>query len=429
METPLARRRTMELSTRRNELPIASSQDESTSQKLWREARLIKEGAAGAVDAARNAFGDESGQTAAKLGLSFAFGAGMAFLGRGHGFAKMAVTTVGAAGSLAFATDVLYNGKAIYGAMRDTWHSDANFDSNARVMKNSLGQFVFDTALMSAGGMLGAKVGQRLVPQIPRGLMKEMQIEPSGFSGDYLNRTRSADGFAFAMKSAQAKGNPEKVARYVEPLKESLSGMKTYSQYVGDQMASKGATRGVDLSGTRNALMGRNPQQRAKIDALALELKGMAGDDLTSPAVLDRILSNGRQIEDIIRGPGSRFANQLTSVSVDARKAQFFAGGGNLEQAGKHAANLKTGLGGLKTYSEYLSDDAAGAFLSGQPGSARKLDRLVSDLRGLSQQDTTNPRLWSGVISQVEDAERLVRGSSWVRSAQWQKLLITAPNI
>lgn len=419
----------MELSTRRNEIPIASSQDESTSDKLIREARLIKEGAAGVVDAARNAVGDESAQTAAKLGLSFAFGAGMAFLGRGHGFGKMAVTAVGAAGTLAFATDVVHNGKAIYGAMSDTWDSGANFDGNAKIMKDSLGQFVFDTALMSTGGMLGARVGQRFVPQIPRGLMKEMQMEPSGFSGDYLNRTRSADGFAFAMKTAQARGNPEKVARYVEPLKGALSEMKTYSQYIGDEMASKGSSGGVDWSGVRNTLMGRNPQQRAKIDALALELKGMAGDDLTNPAVLDRILSNGRQIENIIRGPGSRFANQLTSVSVDARKAQFFAGGGNLEQAGKHAANLKTGLGGLKTYSESLSDDAAGAFLSGKPGSARKLDRLVSDLRGLSQQDTNNPQLWTGVINKVSDAERLVRGPSWIRSARWQKLLITAPNI
>lgn len=419
----------MELSTRKNELPIASSTDESTSDKLWREARLLKEGAAGVVDAARNAVGKDSAETAAKVGVSFAFGAGMAFLGRGHGFGNMALRTVAAAGTMAFASDIAYNGKAIYGAMRDTWNSDVNFDSNAEIMKNSLGQFVFDTALMSGGGMLGAKVGQRFVPQIPRGLMKEMQIEPSGFSGDYLNKTRSADSFAYAMKTAQAKGNTEKVARYVEPLKGALGDMKTYSQYIGDEIASKGAAKGVDWSGVRNTLSARNPQQRAKIDALALELKGMSGDDLTNPAVLDRIIANGRQIETIIRGPGSQFANQLTSVSVDARKAKFFAGGGNLEQAGRHAANLKTSLGGLKTYSESVSDDAAGAFLGGQPGRARKLDGLVSDLRGMSQQDTTNPELWTGVINKVADAERLVRGRAWIRSAQWQNLLLKAPNI
>jgi hypothetical protein len=419
----------MELSTRKNELPIASGADESTSDKLWREARLLKEGATGVVDAARDALGKDSAETAAKVGLSFAIGAGMAFLGRGHGFGKMAVRTVAAAGTVAFASDIAYNAKAVSGAIRDTWNSEANFGTNAEIMKNSLGQFVFDTALMSGGGILGAKVGQRFVPQIPRGLMREMQIEPSGFSGDYLNKTRSADSFAFAMKTAQAKGNTERVARYVEPLKGALGDMKTYSQYIGEEIASKGATKGVDWSGVRNTLTGRNPQQRAKIDALALELKGMTGDDLTNPTVLNRIISNGRQIEDIIRGPGSRFANQLTGVSVDARKAQHFTGAGDPDKAGKYAASLKTSLGGLKTYSESLSDDAAEVFLSDQPGSVRKLDALINGLRGLSQQDTNNPPLWLGVISKASDAERLVRGPSWMRAMQWHNLLLKAPNI
>lgn len=125
---------------------------EGVGVKLRREADLLGTAlGAGFVDAAKEAAKNPV-ETGVKLGGSFAVGLGLGFL-RGRG--SFIPQALGTAFTISFINDLMPRLGSLGNAMSDTWASGANLNEHKATMKETLGQFVFDTALMSAGGIAG----------------------------------------------------------------------------------------------------------------------------------------------------------------------------------------------------------------------------------------------------------------------------------
>ncbi len=142
--------------------------DTSTLSKLGEEcwdkvqrsasvAKVVGEGLAfGVVDGAKDAWADKKG-TGVKLAWSVGVGAILGVAERGSALMKTGAALAGAGFAGAFAYDTMRHGSAICDTISNTWKNGAT-DSNVDAMKHNLGQYVFDTGLMMAGGLAGGKV-------------------------------------------------------------------------------------------------------------------------------------------------------------------------------------------------------------------------------------------------------------------------------
>jgi hypothetical protein len=153
----------MELSELLDTSKPYSAAGETSDDKLRREARLLMAGIAGFCEAAERSVAPEHLlETAGKVALGIGMGAGIAYLSKGRSLLRTGVGIFGAAAGVSFASDVLLNGKSIYGAVTDTWQSGTNWERNVATMKSSVGQFGFDTALMTAAGITGGALERQL---------------------------------------------------------------------------------------------------------------------------------------------------------------------------------------------------------------------------------------------------------------------------
>ncbi len=140
---------------------------ESAGAKLQREAQLLMGGFAGFGEAAQRSISSEHIlETTGKLALGIAIGLGIAYLSRGGSIARTGVRIFGAATTISFANDVLLHGNAVKESVTDTWRSDINWERNLSVMKGTVGQFAFDTALMTAAGLAGGALQLKLAARI-----------------------------------------------------------------------------------------------------------------------------------------------------------------------------------------------------------------------------------------------------------------------
>jgi HD-GYP domain-containing protein (c-di-GMP phosphodiesterase class II) len=135
----------------------APAHSDSTADKLLRETQLLGSGLVfGAVDGAKDA-GHHPWSTAAKVvgsaGAGFLIGA----LSHRVGFVA---PVVGTALTAAFIKDVIPRAGTLGQAMSSTWDSAEGFSENKSVAKQALGQFAFDSALMSAGGIAGGALSR-----------------------------------------------------------------------------------------------------------------------------------------------------------------------------------------------------------------------------------------------------------------------------
>jgi hypothetical protein len=137
--------------------------EESFSSKVMRETQLIGTGLIGVKEGAQQAAEDPAG-TAARAGVAL----GIGFLASRYGAAEsvgaqLLKTGMGAA-SISLLADVGVKSQRISDALTDNWKNDANWEKNAGTMKQDLGRFTFDTALMTGFGMAGGKLGATLRP-------------------------------------------------------------------------------------------------------------------------------------------------------------------------------------------------------------------------------------------------------------------------
>lgn len=273
---------------------------ESFGRKLAREAKLLGEGLAGLVDAARSS---SAGEIAGKAGLSFGIGLGLAYLNRGKGFLPLAAKTTALAATGAFALDVAGRASDVSLAFADTWRSDNNWDRNSRIVRDSLGQFAFDTAVMAGSGVVGARVGHSLflpsLSRIPTDLTSQMG--GNGVRHDYYNKLMPAQYYAEIAANSGGAHGAEKVAKARGQLDSMLKGVMSYSEYtdakIGGFRARNPAVR-FDVTGARNLLLNMSPNAR-KLDGLTLSLRKLGSRGI-SERTLPEIRGKFKQAQTLI---------------------------------------------------------------------------------------------------------------------------------
>jgi len=140
---------------------VTNSATDTWQDKVLREINLVGAGLDGVVQSAETALDRE--HCLGTLGkFAFAAGAGLALTrlapvsGLTGLFARSAATGMGAS----FAFDALSSGGKVAAAVSDAWQSGQNNQEDTEIMQKSLGQFAFDSLLMTSGGMAGGKLAQ-----------------------------------------------------------------------------------------------------------------------------------------------------------------------------------------------------------------------------------------------------------------------------
>lgn len=283
-----------------------SDAPESFADKAMREVSLVREGLLGFNDAARVAIVEKPLQTAANLALAAGAGVALAYLSRGQGFGKLAVRAASGALSISFLADVAANGASVASALQDNWRSDSAFDQNSAVMRKSLGKFAFDTALLSAGSLSGARLGQSLFLKLDRLKMPAeffTQMEPSGVTADYHNKFITPGHYASVARNAEGKFSPEKVLKAQQKLPQLLKEIPTYREYWQQRINEHVATAEspVDKAATQRVFVQSQPSARL-LDKLSAELRGFGNSDLTNQQILQQVGDRFSQIHSVVYG-------------------------------------------------------------------------------------------------------------------------------
>lgn len=283
---------------------VQPGSEESWVDKARREVQLIGTGVSGFADAAKEAFAEHPLQTAGNVAVGIGIGVGMAYLSRGRGLGLTATKTIGAVSGLAFLKDIAANGNEVAGAISDTWRSDHNWDRNSQTMREHLGKFAFDTALLSAAGATGSKIGHGIfnvkLSDLPQKLVPQMNEK--GISQDYYNKLIMADHYANVATNSVGKYNPEKVARAQQSLQESLSGMVSYRNYWTNEMATyRAGGAQLDTKAAMNVLLDGNRDGRA-LNRISQRLRSFGSSDVSNPQVLNSISAHLQQARQIIYG-------------------------------------------------------------------------------------------------------------------------------
>ncbi len=142
-----------------------TEQSDGIHEKLAREAYvLLAAPVTGAIKNGYKSITEHPGETGLAVAASVGIGIGLGYFSRGAGLGGLVARGAGAAFGVQFARELASPTR--WGEVRDilgdTWNNKQNFDRNVAGMENTTGRFVFDTSLMLAGGVAGAKIGQGL---------------------------------------------------------------------------------------------------------------------------------------------------------------------------------------------------------------------------------------------------------------------------
>lgn len=127
--------------------------------KIGRELDVIAGGtASGTIEHGKRAISDPA--SLVKLGSSAAIATGLTLLQGKKGVMRLSAQIGGLAMAGAFATDLYGKGAETLDVLKDTWNSPENRDRNREQIKNTLGPFVVDLGIYSAGGAMGIGAGK-----------------------------------------------------------------------------------------------------------------------------------------------------------------------------------------------------------------------------------------------------------------------------
>jgi hypothetical protein len=133
--------------------------DESVFTKIGRELDVVAGGTAvGTYEHGREALTDPA--TLVKLGSSALIATGLTLAQGKKGVFRLSAQVAGLAMAGAYAGDVYGKGEETWGVMKDTWNSPENTTANKNHIKNTLGPFVVDFGIYSAGGAIGVGTGK-----------------------------------------------------------------------------------------------------------------------------------------------------------------------------------------------------------------------------------------------------------------------------
>jgi hypothetical protein len=312
------------------------SSNESWTDKALREVHLLGQGAAGIFDAAKQSVSsDHRLETAGEVALSIGTGLGLAYMTRGRSLGYLAGRALATAGTLAFLKDAGEHGALAANAMGDAWRSDKNMQQDAKVMKECLGSFAFDTALMSVGGLAGGKAGRALFkPEIPPLFFDQMN-DKTGIRMDYYNKFYGAESRANMAVNSDGATTQARMADAREKLPGFLRDVRTYSNYWDDQIASFEKYHPehpkLDAKGIKNFLVNDRPEAM-KLDRLGGEMRSYAEKDLNDPQVMSSLFDKFQRGRHIIYGDNPLQARRmisdgpLTASEMSALNARYRGG-------------------------------------------------------------------------------------------------------
>lgn len=131
----------------------------SNAQRLSREANLLVEVGRGVVNRV-DELTDHPGQVAAELGGSMLIGAGLALAQGKAGVAREVAQTVGASMTASFVLTSARQLEVAKNSIEKTWKNPTGENREAKNAANALGAFIADSAIFSAGGIVGVKVAR-----------------------------------------------------------------------------------------------------------------------------------------------------------------------------------------------------------------------------------------------------------------------------
>jgi len=141
-----------------------SGSETLNSEGLMREAMLILGGSAEGIRAAALKAVHNPEDSACKIGLSALLGGGLALAQGRAGMLRLGAEVVGLGLTASFGLDAAGRIGVVAHAMTDTWRSDKNLAKNTALVAATVGPLVVDSALMSVGGLAGAKLAR--VPSV-----------------------------------------------------------------------------------------------------------------------------------------------------------------------------------------------------------------------------------------------------------------------
>lgn len=143
----------MQLNSQRQRL------DETTLTKLMREADVVIGGTAqGTYEHGKQALTDPA--TLVKFGTSAILATGLTMAQGKSGLLKLSAQVGSLALAGAFAKDVYGKGEETFGIMKNTWNTPENTEANKKAVGDTLGPFVVDFGIYSAGGAAGIGAGK-----------------------------------------------------------------------------------------------------------------------------------------------------------------------------------------------------------------------------------------------------------------------------
>lgn len=144
--------------------PSLPAHEDTVSEKLFREAELLWDGTKRGVSKSATEAWNHPGSTLLKFGGAAAVGAGLVLLNGRAGMCRLTAQVVGGALGMAFLTDVSGRAYVTGSAVADTWRTAERLERNKRIVADTVGPFVVDTAIMTAGGVAGA--GAARIPTV-----------------------------------------------------------------------------------------------------------------------------------------------------------------------------------------------------------------------------------------------------------------------
>lgn len=186
--------------------------EDTVADKLAREAQLVAMGLVGGIKDGAGEFVDDPLGSGLRLAGSVGLGLTLGYMQRGAGLLRFTGQIAGASIGTAFLLDVAGPGRwdSVGDAFADTWHSKRNMDRNVSVVQRDLGRFAFDSTIMTAAGLAGAKAGERFF--VPRATPVSEILGELGRTGSLLNwksPVRADLAKAFEFFPHKAKGHIE----------------------------------------------------------------------------------------------------------------------------------------------------------------------------------------------------------------------------
>ncbi|MCA9803893.1 MAG: trypsin-like peptidase domain-containing protein [Cyanobacteria bacterium HKST-UBA02] len=136
---------------------------DSLGDKLSREVHVI---GGGIVEGTRTSLDRAltDPMTAVKLGGSLIVGTALTAASGRKGLVAAGAKLVGLGLGLAFGKELFDQGKNITAVAADTWNNPGNLAANRANIASHMGPFLVDSAIYTAGGLSGVKLGQRFLP-------------------------------------------------------------------------------------------------------------------------------------------------------------------------------------------------------------------------------------------------------------------------